>query len=81
MAGTSKTSKNKRSVIDLETKHKLIIQFESGKKVKDIAHDFKLSHSTISTILKNKKRILEAVQESTCMKSTIITKNRQRPHT
>ena len=32
MAGTSKTSKNKRSVVDLETKHKIILQFESGKK-------------------------------------------------
>jgi hypothetical protein len=79
MAGTSKTNKNKRSVIDLETKHKIILQFESGKKVKDIAYDLKLSHSTISTILKDKKRILEAVKESTSMKSTIITKNRQGP--
>jgi len=62
MAGTSKTSKNKRSVIVLKTKHKIILQFESDKKVKDKAHDLKLSHSTISTILKDKKRILEAVK-------------------
>ena len=50
MSVNNKSEKKKRSVIDLEMKHKLIKQHESGRKVKDIAHDLKLSHSTISTI-------------------------------
>ncbi|XP_064101295.1 tigger transposable element-derived protein 1-like [Macrobrachium nipponense] len=48
----------------------VIKQFEGGKKVNVIAHDMKLSHSTVSMILKDKERIREAVKGSAPMRST-----------
>ena len=44
-----------------------------------IARDMNLSHSTVSTILKDKERIREAVKGSAPMQSTIITKQRSGP--
>ena len=44
-----------------------------------IARDLKLSHSTVSTILKDKERIREAVKGSAPMQSTVITKQRTGP--
>ena len=44
-----------------------------------IARDMNLSHSTVSTILKDKERICEAVKGSAPMQSTIITKQRSGP--
>ena len=71
--------KKPRKTLDLEIKKRIITHFEEGKKVNAIAHDLQLSHSTISTVLKNKIKIMEAVKSSACMKSTIITKKRQGP--
>lgn len=73
----SSTAKKPRKAIDLDSKMKIIQQYEGGKKVTSIAHDLKLSHSTVSTILKDKERIREAVKSSAPMKSTILTKQRQ----
>lgn len=73
------SANNKSYLVDLEMKHKLVKQHESGRKVKDVARDLKLSNSTISTILESKDRILEAVQESACMQSTVITKQKAKP--
>ena len=41
-----------------------------------IAPDLKLSRSTVSTILKDKERILDAVKGSSPMQLTVITKQR-----
>ena len=73
---TPQPAKKKRKAIDLDTKMKVIKQYEGGKKVNAIARDTKLSHSTVSTILKDKERIREAVKGSAPMRSTVITKQR-----
>ena len=52
---------------------------EGGRRVNDIARELRLTHSTISTIIKDKGRILEAVKGSAPMKSTVITKQRTGP--
>ncbi|XP_066960747.1 tigger transposable element-derived protein 1-like [Macrobrachium rosenbergii] len=75
----SNPAKKARKAIDLDTKLKVIKQFEGGKKVNVIARDLQLSHSTVSTILKDKERIREAVKSSAPMRSTVITKQRSGP--
>ena len=60
----------KREIIILDTKILAIKQFEGGKKVNVVARDLKLSLSTVSTILKDKKRIGDAVKGSAPMQST-----------
>ena len=57
----------------------VIKQYEGGKNVNAIARDLKLSHTTVSTILKDKERIREAVKGSAPMRSTIITTQRTGP--
>ncbi|KAI5626234.1 hypothetical protein C0J50_14224 [Silurus asotus] len=73
---TPQPAKKERKAIDLDTKMKIIKQYEEGKKVNVIARGMKLSHSTVSTILKDKERIREAVKGSAPMRSTVITKQR-----
>ena len=68
-AGSS--TKKQRKAIDLDMKMKIIKDNEGGKKVKVIADDRKLAHSIISTILKGKVRVKEAVKASTGFKATI----------
>ncbi|XP_064099524.1 tigger transposable element-derived protein 1-like [Macrobrachium nipponense] len=60
-------------------KMKVIKQSEGGKKVSVIARDLHLPHSTVSTILKDKERIREAVKGSAPMRSTVITKQQSGP--
>ena len=72
-------TKKARKTLSLETKLNVIKQHEEGKKIISIARDLQLSHSTVSTILKNKDRIKEAVKAAAPMKSTIITKQREGP--
>ncbi|XP_060771024.1 tigger transposable element-derived protein 1-like isoform X4 [Neoarius graeffei] len=72
-------AKKARKAIDLDTKMMVIKQHEGGKKVNAIARAMKLSHSTVSTILKDKERICEAVKGSAPMRSTVITKQRTGP--
>ena len=71
-AGNS--TKKQRKAIDM--KMKIVKDYEGGKKVKVIADDMKLMHSTISTILKDKVRVKEAVKASTGFKA-IITRQRK----
>ncbi|XP_014791253.1 putative CENPB DNA-binding domain-containing protein 1 [Octopus bimaculoides] len=78
-SSTDAPSKKSRKAIDLDCKMKIIRQYEGGKKVNTIAHDLKLLHSTVSTILKDKGRICEAVKGSAPLKSTILAKQRQGP--
>ncbi|XP_066216386.1 putative CENPB DNA-binding domain-containing protein 1 [Saccopteryx leptura] len=72
-------AKKERKAIDIDRKMKVIKQYEGGKKVNVIARDTKLSHSTLSTILKDKERIREAIKGSTPMRSTVITNQRSGP--
>ena len=76
---TPRPVKKERKAIDLDTKLKVIKQHEEGKKVNMIARDFKLSHSTVSTILKDKDRICEVAKGSAPMRATVITKQRIGP--
>lgn len=73
---TGGSTKKQRKVIDLEMKMKIINEHEAGKKVKAIARELELAHSTISTILKDKARVKEAVKSSTGFKA-IITRQRK----
>ncbi|XP_059583646.1 tigger transposable element-derived protein 1-like [Alligator mississippiensis] len=74
MTSPGGSAKKQRKAIDLEMKMKIINDYEAGKKVKAIAHDLELAHSTISTILKDK--VKEAVQASTGFKA-IRTRQRK----
>lgn len=76
MTSSEGSAINKRKAIDLEIKMKIIQEYEAGKKVKEIARDLELAHSTISTILRDKQRVKEAVKESSRFQ-TIITRQRK----
>ncbi|XP_060125417.1 tigger transposable element-derived protein 1 isoform X1 [Zootoca vivipara] len=51
------SSKAKRTVITVEVKKKIISKYESGFRVSDLARQFGMPKSTVSTILKNKDAI------------------------
>lgn len=70
------SEKKQRKVIDFEMKMKIIKDYEAGKKVKFISSEFGLSHSTVSTILKDKEKVKAAVKASTGFKA-IITRQRK----
>ncbi|XP_006025615.1 tigger transposable element-derived protein 1-like [Alligator sinensis] len=76
MTSPGGSTKKQRKAIDLEMKMKIINDYEAGKKVKAIARDLELVHSTISTILKDKDRVKEAVKALTGFKA-IITRQRK----
>ncbi|XP_068605023.1 tigger transposable element-derived protein 1-like [Brachionichthys hirsutus] len=76
---TYQPAKKKRKAIDLDTKMVVIKRHEGGQKVNVIAREMRLSHSTVSTILKDKERIRDAVEGSAPMHSTVITKQRTGP--
>ncbi|XP_023238008.1 tigger transposable element-derived protein 1-like, partial [Centruroides sculpturatus] len=64
----------RRKAITLEEKYEILSLHESGMKVMDLAFMCQLSHSTISTILKNKQKVLEEVKSAGPMQSTTIRK-------
>ena len=66
----------KRQAIPFETKIAIIKRADDGDKKADIAREYKLSRSTVSTICQQKDRILNHVKGSVLMKSTIISKRR-----
>ena len=66
-AGSS--TEKQQKAIDLDMIMKISKDYKVGKKVKVIADGMKLAHSTISTILKDKVRVKEAVKASTGFKS------------
>ena len=55
----------------------VIKKYEGGMKVNSISRDLHLSHSIVSTILKDKVCNKEAVKAAAPIKSTIITKKRE----
>ena len=77
-SSSSQPAKKERKTISLDTKILLIKQFEGEKKkVNVIARDQKLTHSTVSSILKDKERIRNDEKVFfTSMRSTVITKQR-----
>ena len=68
--------KKNRKKIDLEMKMKIIELYKTGKSVVKIRKDLNLSQSTVSTILKDSERIIDAVNSSASLKATVITKRR-----
>lgn len=65
-----------RKKIDLEMKMKIIELYKGGKSIVKIRKDLNLSQSTVSTIVKDSQRIMEAVRCSASLKTTVITKRR-----
>ena len=61
-------------MIDLETKLKVIKDYEGGQSVTVIARQSGVSHSTIAMILKNKNKVTEAVKRSASLKAMRLTK-------
>ena len=65
----------KRHAIPMEDKVTMIKRYEKGEKVVTIARSFGLSRTTVSSIVKDKDRILSHIQEDAPgMKNTIINK-------
>jgi hypothetical protein len=69
------STKKSRIAITLEIKHEILSQHESGMKVNELASNFKLSHSIVSTILKDKEKHLKEVKSTKAMQSTVIRKH------
>ncbi|GAB1609178.1 hypothetical protein Ahia01_001203200 [Argonauta hians] len=66
----------KRRSITMEVKLGIIKRSEKGEKPTNIGRELGLSRTTVSTIIKDKKRIVEHVEESAPLHSTVITKQR-----
>ena len=60
---------------DLETKLKVIKDYESRKSVMVIAYQSGMSHSTIATTLKKKNEVMEAVKGSASLKAMRLIKS------
>ena len=72
VAGTAK----KRQAIMMETKVKIIERVERREKMVDVTRSYNMNRSTISTILKNKDKIMEHVKSAVPKMSTIVSKKR-----
>lgn len=70
------SASKKRKAIYMEVKVDIIKRSEKGETPTNIGRLLGLSRTTVSTIISNKKRILEHVKGSAPMKSTVITKQR-----
>ena len=73
--GGSATVK-KRHSISMEVKVDIIKRPEKGESPTAIGKALGFSRSTIATIVKDKKKIMDHVKSSTAMQSTIISKKR-----
>ena len=58
----SPNSSRKRKAISLETKHQVIAKRAKGAKQSDLALEFCLTASTISTIIKQQEKIFAAYE-------------------
>lgn len=61
MAPSKEIVKKRRKVIDHEMKMNITQDYNAGKMVKKIVYNLKLTHLTISIILKDKVRAKEVV--------------------
>jgi Asp-tRNA(Asn)/Glu-tRNA(Gln) amidotransferase B subunit len=68
------STEKSRKAITLEIKHEILSHYESGMKVNELASKFKLSHSNVSTILKDKEKYLKDMKRARPMQSTVIRK-------
>lgn len=59
-----KTPKNKRKVFDIEEKSRIISKLENGQTVASISQELRVSHSTISTIWKNREKVKSFASEN-----------------
>jgi Mor family transcriptional regulator len=66
--------KKSRKAITFEIKYEILSQHESGMKVNELASKFKLSHSTVSTVLKDKEKYLKEVKSARPVQSSVIRK-------
>jgi IS30 family transposase len=66
-------------VNDLETKLKVLKNYESGKSVMLIACQSGMYHSTIATILKKNNKVTEAFKGSASLKANRLTKIQEGP--
>ncbi|XP_069782454.1 protein NYNRIN-like [Narcine bancroftii] len=73
------SSKRERRSIELEVKQKVIKQHNVGKAVNAFARDLGTLYSTITTILKDKENIFQAVKGSALLKATRLMKMQEGP--
>lgn len=67
------TPLRKRKFLSLKEKAQVIAEAESGKKKSNIAHDFGISPSSVSTVLKNKDSIQKALASGTSAQHKKVT--------
>lgn len=67
------TTKAKRKFLSLEEKARIISEASTGRKKGDIAAEFGVSNSTLSTILKSKDAITSALSSGTSTKRKKLT--------
>jgi transposase-like protein len=58
------TIMNKRKVLSVEEKFKVIREIENGKKKADVCREFGLINSTTQTIWKNRTKIISAFAQN-----------------
>jgi hypothetical protein len=58
------TVTNKRKVLSVEEKVKVITEIESGKKKADVCREFGLVNSTVQTIWKNRGKIVSSFEQN-----------------
>ncbi|KAI8747737.1 tigger transposable element-derived protein 1, partial [Biomphalaria glabrata] len=78
MAPKRKADSKRRKTITMEVKLDIVKRYDLGETATNIGRSLGLSRSTVSTIIKEKDRILEHVRGSAAMTSTVITKQRNR---
>ena len=58
------TVMNKRKLLSVKRKVKVMQQTENGKKISDVHWEFDLVHSTIQKILKNRTKIINGFEQN-----------------
>uniref|UniRef100_A0A0B6ZJ75 HTH CENPB-type domain-containing protein n=1 Tax=Arion vulgaris TaxID=1028688 RepID=A0A0B6ZJ75_9EUPU len=66
--------KRTRKAITLAVKREILNEYEAGMKVTKLASKFKLSHSTVSSILKDKDKYLKEMRSGRPLQTTWIRK-------
>ncbi|CAB3229787.1 unnamed protein product [Arctia plantaginis] len=66
----------KRKLLTLQKKVDIINMFENGEKVNQISKNLNLSNSTVSSIIKDKKRIIAASKTEAFLDSSTIIRKR-----
>lgn len=64
----------KRKSVTLETKREIIKMSEAGMKPSEIAVEVDLARTTVTTIIKDKNRLLSEIKTAASLSNTIIRK-------